>query len=510
VSREGDSAKEQSLGDAAIGGVRWLSLSRFCAEAVQFAAVVVLARLVSPAEFGRLTISIFLLSLAISLTGEGFGNPIVQRKDLRQPHLQVATLLSVGASLFLGVAVFLLAPVVVDPLFGERAATLAQTMSPIFPVLGARVVPYAVLQRRLQFKRLSIIELTAVPVTAAVSITLAANGLGAQAIILGMLAGNTASLIATFNQVRPVMPRWRREEARELLAFGGPAALSGMLWSTYRNVDYVILAARLSAGQVGFYYRAYQLGVDYQSKLGNIVMAISFPVFSRADDLQVARALRTKAVRAYTVVLFPILAVFVVVAPVLVPWAFGARWASSAQPAQLLVVAGAMMAVGSTIPPLVLASGRSRLLLGWNIATVSVFATAVFFAAPAGLTAVAGAVVGVTFISLLGGYWLMLGRLLHLGGPSDLVRELLPALSGCAVLVAAALPLKELLERAATPDVVLLLCTSAVGGLAYIAALRTLQREAFDEVTALVGRILGRPRALVRAASANRTAKAVV
>ena len=67
--------------------------------------------------------------------------------------------------------------------------------------------------------------------------------------------------------------------------FGGPASGAGLLHVAITNVDYTILAARLSAAQVGFYWRAFQIGVVYQDKISGIMMRLAFPIYSRTRDL---------------------------------------------------------------------------------------------------------------------------------------------------------------------------------------------------------------------------------
>jgi lipopolysaccharide exporter len=497
MTAEGREEHAPALGDAAIAGARWLTISRLTTELVQLGVVVVLARLISPAEYGRLAIALVLLGLAISLTGEGFGNPVVQRPKVDRAFLGTATLLSIGFGLALTLLALLALPLAIEPVFGGRTAELVRTMSPIFLILGLRVIPYALLQRRLAFSRISLIELSTVPLTAGVSIALAAAGLGAQAVVLGILAGNAVALVVAMALARPVRPCWDRTAMRELVGFGLPAALSGLVWTSYRNIDYVILGARLSAAQVGFYYRAFQLGVEYQGKLGSIMMAVAFPVYSRAADTQQRLAMRAKVVRSYTVLLFPVLAMFVVLAPVLVPWLFGARWESSVVPAQILAAAGAMMAVGSLIPPLALAAGRPKVLLCMNLINICVFATVVFLAAPGGIVVVALAVVAVTSVNLAVGYEVVMRRLLRLPvGLRNLPRDIAPALTGCVALAAAALGVLEAAAAVGAPDVLAMVPAAGAGALAYLLTLRAFHPRLLREVAAIVARIVGfdRPR----------------
>ena len=160
----------------------------------------------------------------------------------------------------------------------------------------------------------------------------------------------------------------------------------------YGNVDYLILGAKLSPAQVGFYYRAYTLGVQYETKISDIIARLAFPVYSRTENADHMRAVRSRVVRINATVIYPILALFIAVAPELVPWLFGPRWEPAVLPAQILAVAGMARMINNGTPPLLLAAGRPRTLLGVQPLPAGVLAAAVLIAAPYGLIAVCVAV----------------------------------------------------------------------------------------------------------------------
>ena len=112
--------------------------------------------------------------------------------------------------------------------------------------------------------------------------------------------------------------------------------------------------------QVGFYWRAFQLGVVYQDKLSGIMMRLAFPVYSRTESRDELRRLHERATRVHAAVVVPLLAIFIVVAPVLIPWMFGPRWAPSVVPAQILAVAGMIAAILTGYPQVMLAVGQPQ------------------------------------------------------------------------------------------------------------------------------------------------------
>ncbi len=225
-----------------------------------------------------------------------------------------------------------------------------------------------------------------------VSVALAIAGLGAAAYVLGMLTGVIIMALGYISGGRPVMPHWRPKEMRELLGFGLPATAAGFAGVTYRNVDYMILGARLPSVIVGFYYRAFTLGVEYERRLSGIVGRIVFPVYTRTEDPARRLALRLRIVRVNVVLVYPMLALFIALAPTLMPWLFGPHWIPAVLPAQILAVAGMASCVRSLHGPSVLAAGRPKALFAFCIAETILYAATVWVASAYGLTLICVAV----------------------------------------------------------------------------------------------------------------------
>ena len=111
----------------------------------------------------------------------------------------------------------------------------------------------------------------------AVSIPLAAIGLNGEAMVLGVLAGSIAGFILICCWVLPPLPNFRLRSARDLLRSGIPAASGTASMVGFQNCDYVIVGARLGALQAGYYFRAYTLGVVYQTKVSQVMYRAWLP-----------------------------------------------------------------------------------------------------------------------------------------------------------------------------------------------------------------------------------------
>jgi O-antigen/teichoic acid export membrane protein len=479
-----------TLKEATLSGVRWVMLTRALSEVVSLGAIVVLARLLTPTEFGRAAVALIFVPLAGILTFEGFASALVQRAEIDDGHRRSAMLTSIIGGAILTAIVLALVPIVWRPIFGADMAGLIALVSPVFLIAAFGSVSRAMLLRALDFKRMSLIEVSGATVGSIVPVALAVAGLGARAIVVGALA-QTFATTALLLVVSPApLPRWHRSAQREISGFGLPAALAGLVNVMFRNVDYAILAAQLPAAQVGIYWRAFNLGVVYQDKLSGVMMQLAFPVYSRTESHDELRRLHERAVRVHAAVIFPLLASLIVLAPVLIPFLFGTVWVPAVRPTQILAGAGMIAAILTGYPQVMLAIGRPRALLIFNIAVLATYATAVALAAKHGLVTVAIAVVAVYLAILVGVYRFLLQRYVGIA-MRRLIPELGPAVAGCLALAAVSEPLRHLLGPHVAKALTITVAGTA-GLLAYGCALRLVSPATWRDLKMLVGRVVPR------------------
>jgi len=483
------------LRTATLGGLRWAVVSRPLVELLGMASMVVLARLVAPAYFGRFAIALIVLDLG-SVTGQGVCVALVQRRSVTREHLQAGLALAILSGLGLAALTVVAARLVVQPIYGGRTADLVVLIAPLSFIGAASNVPQAILQRRLEFRRLSALSVLTSAVTAGTSVPLAFAGLNGAALVLGLLAGASVQLVALWLLACPPPPRLRRAAVRDLLGYGGPASVAAVAWVGFRNCDYAIIGARLGPLQAGLYYRAYALAVEYQKKVSRLMDVVGFPLLSRAGTREDQRTLRGRMVRLETLVLFPALTLLAIVAPVLIPWVFGARWESAVLPTQILSVGGAATLVIDAVGAGLMATGRARALLGFGWGHFVAYASAVLLATRFGIAGVAvaaavvhGAFVFVAYVLLLqDGRDRRLGLLLRAG--RELWDDVQPATICCAVAAAVAIPLALGLSRAGIPPLAFLVLVTAANALAYLITMRILFPASLRSLGRLLAHLL--------------------
>jgi len=485
----GDPQAPGGLGEKAVYGVRWTAISRGAIEVVLLGSMVVLARLIPPAEFGRYAVALIAQELAIFIAAEGVGTALVQRRSVTREHLQAGVALAALAAVALASLTLVLATILVTPLFGGRTAALTRLCTPAFLLMGAGTVPTAILRRRLAFKRLGIIDMTTSVVRAVVCVGLALVGLNAEALVLGGLAGGVVGTGIAWASAPPPRPRLQRTATRDVLGYGVPASLAAVTWVGFRNCDYAIVGARLGAQQAGFYFRAYTVAVEYQKKVSLVMGQVGFPVLSRTRSPEEMAVMRGQMVRLLTIVLFPLLVVLAIVAPVLVPWLFGSAWAPAVVPTQILAVGGAATLVIDAVGAALMAQGRPKALLGYGTVHFGVYALTVLVVSPLGLTAVAISAAAVHGLFLIAAYALMLRRVPERTLPC-LWHDIAPATVSCVGLAVTAVPAAILASATHAPAIIQLASVVVMGAPAYLLTIRAIFPEAWRLLGAVVQRFL--------------------
>jgi len=469
-------------------GLRWTMVARPFIETANLLGVAVLARLVTPADFGRWAIAMIVLTLATVPT-QAVQYSIVQRDQIDRDHLHTGVTLTILMGLGVCALCFVASYTVVPNLFDARTAMLVRLTIPSSFINSVNTVQIATLTRRLEFRRLSLLDMMITVGGTALAIPLAAIGLGGEAMVLALLAASTVGFILLCCWIRPPVPGFRLSSARDLLRAGIPAASSAASLVGFQNCDYVIVGARLGALQAGYYFRAYTLGVVYQKKVSQVMYSLGFPVMSRSTSDAEIHHLRQRMLHTVTLTLFPLLTALAIVAPKFVPWFYGPEWHAAIVPVQLLTIGGAAMLVAEAVIVSMLATGRARAVAWWGWGHFLAYGAGVFAVAHFGLPAVAAAAVLIHTTFLIVAY-----LQLHHGclrrAFNALAKDVFPAVACSVGFAAVALPVSVAASRLGIPTLPYLITTSLAGGAGYVLSLRLWFPSELRHLRHLVRRLL--------------------
>ena len=339
---------EVTLTQRTLQAGRWRSASLLAQLALQFVTAVVLARLLPPADFGLAGLAMVVVGFVAVLADAGLGSALVYRRPLSSDDVRVAFTLSMAAAAALCLALFLLAPWLAAPFRHGSLAQILRVESPLFILTATGSVARALLRRRLDFRRLFIIDLTSyVAGYALVAVTLAALGLGVWSLVGAALAqAAVASALSLALAPHPVRPLLMVSEGRQLLGYGGADTLNSVVAYVGRAADTLVIGRWLGTVELGLYTRAFSLFAVPLSYLGTAMTSVLFPVMSEIQgDARRSRSGYLLGVQLMTMIAAPLCAGVVVAAPHLIVGLYGDRWRGAVLPLQILASAGTLRAV---------------------------------------------------------------------------------------------------------------------------------------------------------------------
>ena len=317
-----------SLTDKSLLAVFWSGADIFLRQGLSFVFSIILARLLSPEQFGTMGLLYVFTGIAGAFVDSGFSAALIQRQDTTHTDESTVFWFNLGMGLLVAVLLWMLAP-----LFA-RFYDLPMLI-PLTVVLALNVVVIAIgsihctlLSKQLDFKRQMKIGAIATVLSGAVAIGMAAKGFGVWALAAQTLVatGTTTLLLWKFNRWRPAL-LFNLASARRLFGFGGYIFAAGLLHVIYSHIYSLLIGKIYGVRDLGFYDRAdstKQLPVDV---LTNILSDVAFPVFSAAadDKVKLRRGMRL-AVRNIMFVHIPMMLGFAVVAKPFVLVLFGEQW----------------------------------------------------------------------------------------------------------------------------------------------------------------------------------------
>ena len=269
------------LEDKAIRGLPWAVMTYAGSKVITLVSTVVLARLLTPADFGLVALSFLVINLVGVFRDLGLGGGFILRRDLDARAQGTVLTLMVGMGALLAAVVSGVSPLAAGWFDESRLDSILPVMSITLVLGGFNWFYETLLQRELEFRRrfVAVIALTTAQV--AVAIPLAVAGAGVWSLVAGWLAGWTAQA-AALTALAPsrVRPAWDRAAARDVLGTSQGFMAQGALAFVQQNADFLAVGRMLGAGQLGLYTMAYRLAEIPYWAIADPAAKVTFPSFA--------------------------------------------------------------------------------------------------------------------------------------------------------------------------------------------------------------------------------------
>ncbi len=346
-------------------GLVWNSINQFANLGLSFVVGVVMARLLTPSDYGITALPSIFVAIAEIFIWGGFSSAMVRKVDLNEEDLSTAFYYSISIGIVLYTLFFFLAPLIASfyetpvliPLI--RITTLSFLWSPLTTPQNI------ILQRKLDFKTPARITITTKIIGAILGIGLAYAGYGVWSLVIMTVVSSFLSFVQTWAKVK-WMPThgWSKSSFRYLWGYGNKLMISTLIDRLYTNLTPLIIGKYFGVNELGLYNRANGYANLPSQQGTNVVQQVTFPVLSKMqeDDQMLAINYR-RILKCTAFIIFPVMFLIAALARPLILLLIGEKWEECILLLQILCFSAMWYPIHAINLNLLQVKGRSDLFL---------------------------------------------------------------------------------------------------------------------------------------------------
>lgn len=317
-----------SLKHDTVKGLFWSSIERFSVQGVSFVVMLVIARILSPADYGLVGMLSIFMAIAQCLIDSGFSNALIRKLDRTELDYNTVFYFNIIISIGLYFVLFGIAPLVADFYKEPILTKLMRVLCITIVINSLSSVQRTDYTARLDFKTQARASFTAAVVSGVVGILLALNGFGVWTIVWQQISSSItdSALLWVFAKWHPKL-QFSWTSFQEMFSYGSKLMASGLLDTAYNNIYPIVIGKIFSASTLGFYTRAQHFAQLPSSNLTGIIQRVTFPVLSKLqnDDDRLRHDYR-KLLKMSAFIIFPMMCLLAAVAKPLVVILIGQKW----------------------------------------------------------------------------------------------------------------------------------------------------------------------------------------
>lgn len=426
----------ENLKSKVVKGAFWNGLERFGTAFFLFVSNLVLARLLSPDDFGCIGMLMVFISISDAIIDGGFGAALVQKKNVTQEDYSTIFVWNILVSIFLYVLLFLCAPVIARFYNIESLSLILRVQGLVLLFNGFCIIQRSMLQKNLMFKKIAKVNVSATVVGTMIGIMCAFIGLGVWSLVIKLLFTSVMASVVLW-----VGTNWKPKfifdynSFKSLFNFGSFMFLTSITNSIYQNTISLVIGKSISSTTLGYFTQARKLEDVPRQAISSIITNVTFPAFSKLqdDNTRIFNAVRkTIALLGFVNISFSVL--MIIVAKSLIILLLSEKWIQCVPYFQVVCLYGIGMGFIDFYNSVFKGLGKSNYLFYTGVLRKSIGVALILLGVNWGMKGIlfgyiAGQLVGVVLMSFPIKIIIDYGLLLQ---ASDVLKNGMPAL--CAGL----------------------------------------------------------------------------
>lgn len=373
-----------------ISGIKWSAIERFSIQGITFVIGLIMARLLSPSDYGIIGMLGIFIAVAQTFIDSGFGNALVRKIDRTEYDLNTVFYFNIVVSFVCYGILFLIAPSVAVFFHQEILRDVLRVIAINLVIQSFNSVQFALFEIKVDFKTIAKCSLASSLISGIFGVTLAYLGFGVWALVYQQICATVIRTIAVwfFSNWRP---KWMYSWAsfRTLFSYGSKLLASGLLHTIYVNMTTLFIGKFYTPKSLGFYSRGDQLPALFCSNSTGILQRVTFPIFAKLqnDDAKLIGVYRKYVCITSMVIFFLLFLLFAISRP-LILILLGAKWEPAVIFCQILCFAWMFDHVCIINLNLLQIKGRSDLFLRLEIIKKTISFAILCAAVPFGVMAI--------------------------------------------------------------------------------------------------------------------------
>ncbi len=476
----------KDLKRVATRGIAWNIVATGAKQILTFLIGVIMARLLSPHEFGLIGMAIVFVGFLNLFVDQGLGSAIIQRQDLTDSHLDSIFWLNAGVGAALTGVLYLFSGPIAGFYREPILKPLMILISVNFFIGSLGVVQSALIDKQVAFKKHAIINTVSSIGSGLVGIALALQGYGVWSLAWQSVVMTVSNVIVMW-VVSPWRPKFHFSwtHIKDVLGFSANLLGFNLLNYWVRNFDNLLIGRFISSSALGLYSKAYQLMMLPVTQVSWVLSRVMFPVLSSIqNDTALIKSIYLRSVQAIALITFPLMIGLLVVSESFVLVVFGPKWIELVPILRIFCLAGLHESVNTTVGWLYQSRGRTDLQFKWGLVEAAVVVLSFIIGLRWGVIGIAWSFVISIYVILMVPTWVIAGNLVGMKF-GEMMRNLFPPFA-CAASMGAVL---FFLGRALPPDRssgIDLLIRVPAGIVLYWVLVHVFRISSYREVAALV------------------------
>lgn len=354
-----------TLKQKTVSGLLWSFIDQFANQGISFIAGIILARMLSPREFGLIGMIAVFIAVSESFIDSGFSSALIRKKDCTQTDYSTVFFFNLFVGVVLFVVLFFAAPAIGNFFKEPELKPIVQVLGIVLIIDSLTLIHRTILTKRIDFKLQAHISVIASISSGIIAITMAFNGFGIWSLVAQRLSKQTFNSIFLWmwNRWKPILV-FSKQSFKELFGFGSKIMLNGLLDTIFDNIYSLVIGKFYSAQNLGFYTRSVMFKDIFSKNLNSIIGRVTYPVLSTMqDDKERLKTNYQKIIRITMFITFILMLGLAAIAEPLIITLIGEKWRQSIIYLQLLCFAGMLYPLQGLNLNMLQVQGRSDLFL---------------------------------------------------------------------------------------------------------------------------------------------------